>query len=117
MRSGRRHHAGEVNRQLGDLDAIALKALAKEPAKRYQSAGALAEDLRPLLRRKPIEACRPDSPIVCTSWCGVISVVGRYRAAGRGNIAAVGLYHVRETVSRRRSGQRGSEMDQYNETQ
>jgi serine/threonine protein kinase/Tol biopolymer transport system component len=44
-------------RQLrGDLDAIALKALAKDPARRYSSAGALAEDLRRHLHTRPIEA-------------------------------------------------------------
>jgi serine/threonine protein kinase len=44
-------------RQLrGDLDAIALKALAKEPAERYPSAAAFARDLRRYLDGKPIEA-------------------------------------------------------------
>jgi len=46
-----------LTRQLhGDLDAIVLKALAKDPAKRYQTAVALADDLRRYLDRKPIEA-------------------------------------------------------------
>jgi len=40
----------------GDLDAIALKALAKDPAKRYASASALADDLRRHLAARPIEA-------------------------------------------------------------
>jgi len=49
-----------LGRQLrGDLDAIALKALAKEPAKRYLSVGALAEDLRRHLSARPIEALPP----------------------------------------------------------
>ena len=44
-------------RQLrGDLDAIALKALDREPSKRYQSAAALAEDIERYLARKPIHA-------------------------------------------------------------
>jgi serine/threonine protein kinase/Tol biopolymer transport system component len=47
----------KLARQLrGDLDAIALKALAKEPARRYLSVAALAEDLRRYLRGRPIEA-------------------------------------------------------------
>src|SRR5438445_800430 len=40
----------------GDLDAIALKALAKDPAKRYPSGTALAEDLRRYLDGRLIEA-------------------------------------------------------------
>ena len=40
----------------GDLDAIALKALAQKPAERYPSAGALTEDLRRYLEGEPIQA-------------------------------------------------------------
>ncbi|MGA8706692.1 MAG: serine/threonine-protein kinase, partial [Steroidobacteraceae bacterium] len=44
-------------RQLrGDLDAIVLKALARNPAQRYPSAAALAEDLRRHLDGRPIQA-------------------------------------------------------------
>ena len=47
----------KLARQLhGDLDAIALKALAKDPAKRYQTAVALADDLRRYIERKPVGA-------------------------------------------------------------
>jgi serine/threonine protein kinase len=47
----------KFTRQLhGDLDAIALKALAKEPAKRYPSAASLAQDLRRYLDCKPVGA-------------------------------------------------------------
>jgi serine/threonine protein kinase/TolB-like protein/Flp pilus assembly protein TadD len=49
--------AESLTRQLrGDLDAIALKALAKTPAERYPSAATLARDLRCYLDGKPIEA-------------------------------------------------------------
>ena len=40
----------------GDLDVIALKALAKEPAERYSSAAAMAQDLRRHLENRPIQA-------------------------------------------------------------
>ena len=45
----------------GDLDAITLKALAKEPEGRYDNAAAMAEDLRRQLAGKPISA-RPPRP-------------------------------------------------------
>jgi serine/threonine-protein kinase len=43
----------------GDLDNILLKALRKEPERRYGSAAELAEDLRRFLAREPVSA-RPD---------------------------------------------------------
>ena len=48
-------------RQLeGDLDTIVLRALAREPERRYGSAAALAEDLRRHLDGRPVRA-RPDT--------------------------------------------------------
>ena len=44
----------------GDLDTITLKALAKEPERRYGSVQELADDLRRHLGREPVRA-RPDS--------------------------------------------------------
>ena len=45
----------------GDLDCIVMQAMAKERSRRYQTANALALDLRRLLEHAPIEA-RPPSP-------------------------------------------------------
>jgi len=46
----------------GDLETIVLKALEKEPARRYQTAIALAEDVERFLANQPI-AARPASTI------------------------------------------------------
>jgi tetratricopeptide (TPR) repeat protein len=52
-----------------DLETICLKAMAREPARRYQTAGALADDLRHWLRDEPIRA-RPVSRIERGyRWC------------------------------------------------
>ena len=49
-----------LSRQLrGDLDAVVLMALEKEPAQRYPSAAAMADDLRRYLGGKPIAARLP----------------------------------------------------------
>jgi eukaryotic-like serine/threonine-protein kinase len=50
----------ELARHLkGDLDAIVLKALAKEPEDRYPGAAAMADDLQRYLNGKPIAARPP----------------------------------------------------------
>ncbi len=54
-------HASRAARRLaGDLDTIVLKALAREPERRYSSVAALGADLRAHLEGRPI-AARPDS--------------------------------------------------------
>lgn len=42
-----------------DLDAVTLKAISKEPERRYQSTGALAEDLERFLKHEPVNATPP----------------------------------------------------------
>jgi len=42
----------------GDLDAIVLKALKKNPAQRYETAAAFADDIDPYLNHLPVKAQR-----------------------------------------------------------
>ena len=51
----RKHDA----RVRGDIETILLKGLEKDPARRYQSVAALADDIRRCLARQPISARRP----------------------------------------------------------
>jgi len=58
-RSAARVH--RVRRLAGDLDAIAFKALRKDPAERYATAEALRRDVESLLQDRPVEARRGDA--------------------------------------------------------
>ena len=67
----------------GDLDTVVMKALAKEPKRRYETAAALADDLRRWLDRLPIEA-RP-----ATAAYRASRFVRRHRAAVAGAALAL----------------------------
>ena len=75
----------------GDLDAIVLKALAKAPIERYDSAASLAEDLQRYMRGAPVKA--RSSPILYpvgkflrrnrpTLWFAAMSVIAIVVAIG-----------------------------------
>ncbi len=64
----------------GNLEAITLKAIEKNPANRYQSAADLARDVRRHLAREPIDARRPGA------WTRTIRFVGKHPG-----LASVGL--------------------------
>ena len=85
----RRTSIQALNRQLrGDLDWIVLKAMAKEPERRYDSASDLAQDLGRYLAHEPVEAGPPGT------WYRVRKLVRRNRlqfaAAGVVFVALVG---------------------------
>ncbi len=68
-------------RLAGDLDAIVLTALRKEPNRRYGSAQAFADDVERHLAGKPVKA-RPEAPFYRA---------GKYVRRNWGAVAAVGL--------------------------
>ncbi len=57
---------GQVPR---DLETIILKAIAKEPGRRYQTASELAEDLQRFLADRPIKARRSTATEQFGRWC------------------------------------------------
>mgnify|MGYP001283424715 CR=1 FL=1 len=58
-----------------ELETVVLTAMAREPFFRYQTAGALAEDLERYLRDRPVQARRPGLP------ARAVRFVRRHRAA------------------------------------
>src|SRR5262249_59991495 len=52
-----------------DLVTVVHKAMAREPGDRYQTAGALAEDLRRFLDDRPVLARRAGLPERAWRWC------------------------------------------------
>jgi WD40 repeat protein/serine/threonine protein kinase/tetratricopeptide (TPR) repeat protein len=60
----------KLNRQVPrDLETIVLKAIARDPAHRYQAATELAEDLKRFLEDKPIRARRVSRVEQLWRWC------------------------------------------------
>jgi serine/threonine-protein kinase len=65
-----------VSRSLAaDLDTITLKAMKKDPAKRYATVGAFADDLDRWLRGEPVRAHRD------SGWYRTQKFIGRHRVA------------------------------------
>lgn len=94
-----------LTRQLrGDLDAITLKALAREPAERYPSVAALAQDIRRYIEGRSIEALpsrftdrlrrfvRRNAPMVGVTATAVAAI-----------LAMIGYTLHRETVTKAKS--------------
>jgi serine/threonine protein kinase len=85
----------------GDLDAIALKSLAKDPAARYQSAADLADDVRRYLDGKTVQALSSSFPRRLRKFVRRNrAVIGISAAAVAAIVATLGYTLYRETAAR-----------------
>ncbi|MGB3544035.1 MAG: serine/threonine-protein kinase, partial [Rubrivirga sp.] len=83
--SGTEASPTDARRLRGDLDAICLAALQREPEKRYVGAADLAADLRRYLEGLPVEARRP------SALYRVRRFAGRHKVAVAAALAAVAV--------------------------
>jgi serine/threonine protein kinase/lipopolysaccharide biosynthesis regulator YciM len=66
-----------------ELETIVLKALEKDPAERFSTAGELADDLRRFLEDRPIVARRP------SAWQRLLKLARRHRGVVRAGLAGL----------------------------
>jgi tetratricopeptide (TPR) repeat protein len=97
-----------------DLETIIHKAIAVDPARRYATAGALADDLRRFLQDQPIQARRATPPERAVRWCRrnpwvaaflvalVLGVIGSTWQAVRATFAHRGARLAEQTARRER---------------
>jgi WD40 repeat protein/serine/threonine protein kinase len=77
-----------------DLETIVLKAVAKEPKDRYQSAGGLADDLHRFLGDRPIQARRTPLRERAWRWCRrnpILALTTSLAAISLGTVAVLSI--------------------------
>ncbi len=97
----RRSDAASLARQLrGDLEWITLKALEKEPVRRYPSVGALGEDIVRSLANRPISAHPPSAAYQLRKFAvrrkGVVAFVGTVFVLAVGSAIAMTALYARQ---------------------
>ncbi len=95
-----------------DLETICLKAMAKEPSRRYESAGAMAEDLRRYLEHRPIRARRVGPLGQLARWCRRNPALAAAVAATIA-VAAIGFWRVLSERDRFRAERDRAEANLY----
>jgi WD40 repeat protein/tRNA A-37 threonylcarbamoyl transferase component Bud32 len=99
-----------------DLETVCLKALAKEPSRRYSSAAALAEDLRRYLDHLPVRARRLGPLGRLGLWCRrnpALAATMTAAAAAIIVVASVGFVQVVHERDRYRSERDRAEANLY----
>ena len=70
-----------------DLETVALKAIARDPAERYQNADELADDLRRFVEDRPVRARRATQTEQLWRWCRrnpASGIADRHSLSGHG---------------------------------
>jgi len=118
----RQTDAAALRRQLqGDLDWITLKALEKDPGRRYESPGNLAADVRRHLADEPVEAGPPGAvyrlhKFIRRNRVMVGSLVVVFAALVAGTVVAT-TFGLREAAQRRRADKALQDLEQVAEFQ
>lgn len=84
-----------------DLVTICHKAMAKEPSRRYASAGAMADDLRRYLQHLPIRARRPGPLGRLALWCRRKPALAASIALGLLTSLSIGIISVERVLQER----------------
>jgi serine/threonine protein kinase/WD40 repeat protein len=98
-----------------DLETVVLKAIARDPAMRYQSATELSEDLHRFLEDRPIRARRASSAEQAFRWCrrnpAVASLLTAVLVVFAAGAAVAGFFAIGAEAQRERAEDREREAN------